>query len=61
MSKIFLDKNQKKVYYYFRASKAGPLVKRLRHGPFTAEIGVRFPYGSSLQDSPKKFLGSLFF
>ena len=24
----------------------GPLVKRLRHGPFTAETGVRFPYGS---------------
>ena len=24
----------------------GPLVKRLRHGPFTAERRVRFPYGS---------------
>ena len=28
---------------------AGPLVKRLRHGPFTAVTWVRFPYGS-----PKK-------
>ena len=27
----------------------GPLVKRLRHGPFTAVTWVRFPYGS-----PKK-------
>ena len=26
----------------------GPLVKRLRHGPFTAETGVRFSYGSLL-------------
>ena len=24
----------------------GPLVKRLRHGPFTAVTWVRFPYGS---------------
>ena len=24
----------------------GPLVKRLRHRPFTAESWVRFPYGS---------------
>ena len=24
----------------------GPLVKRLRHRPFTAVTGVRFPYGS---------------
>ena len=24
----------------------GPLVKRLRHRPFTAKIGVRFSYGS---------------
>ncbi len=29
--------------------KNGPLVKRLRHGPFTAVTWVRFPYGS-----PKK-------
>ena len=27
-------------------SKDGPLVKRLRHGPFTAVTWVRFPYGS---------------
>ena len=26
--------------------EVGPLVKRLRHGPFTAETRVRFPYGS---------------
>ncbi len=26
----------------------GPLVKRLRHRPFTAVTGVRFPYGSFL-------------
>ena len=28
------------------ANKDGPLVKRLRHGPFTAVTWVRFPYGS---------------
>ena len=30
---------------------AGPLVKRLRHGPFTAVTWVRFPYGSPKQKS----------
>ena len=29
----------------------GPLVKRLRHGPFTAVTWVRFPYGSPKQVS----------
>ena len=28
------------------ATITGPLVKRLRHGPFTAVTWVRFPYGS---------------
>ena len=28
------------------ATTFGPLVKRLRHGPFTAVTWVRFPYGS---------------
>ena len=40
-------------------SRYGPLVKRLRHRPFTAVTWVRFPYGS-----PKKETGfslSLFF
>ncbi len=32
----------------------GPLVKRLRHGPFTAVTWVRFPYGS-----PKKITSEL--
>ena len=27
----------------------GPLVKRLRHRPFTAITGVRFPYGSPIK------------
>ena len=31
----------------------GPLVKRLRHRPFTAESWVRFPYGSPHYDTPK--------
>ena len=29
----------------------GPLVKRLRHGPFTAVTWVRFPYGSPKRKS----------
>ena len=32
----------------------GPLVKRLRHGPFTAVTWVRFPYGSPLRQSVKR-------
>ncbi len=35
----------------------GPLVKRLRHRPFTAVTGVRFPYGSpSKTGTPKGVL-----
>ena len=36
----------------------GPLVKRLRHRPFTAESWVRFPYGSpqSLAEKSARFL-----
>ena len=30
----------------FRSYSFGPLVKRLRHRPFTAVTGVRFSYGS---------------
>ena len=30
----------------FVGTLSGPLVKRLRHGPFTAVTWVRFPYGS---------------
>ena len=32
----------------------GPLVKRLRRGPLTAETRVRFPYGSLSKLSSKK-------
>ena len=31
----------------------GPLVKRLRHRPFTAESWVRFPYGSPTHEAPE--------
>ena len=31
----------------------GPLVKRLRHGPFTAVTWVRFPYGSPKNTAEK--------
>ncbi len=31
----------------------GPLVKRLRHRPFTAESWVRFPYGSPYYKAPE--------
>ena len=39
-----------------RASRAlyGPLVKWLRHGPFTAVTWVRVPYGSPLRQSVKR-------
>ena len=30
----------------------GPLVKRLRHRPFTAVTWVRFPYGSPNSNNP---------
>ena len=33
------------------ANKDGPLVKWLRHGPFTAVTWVRVPYGSPLRQS----------
>ena len=43
----------------------GPLVKRLRHRPFTAESWVRFPYGSPASNVvnglTKPFTGFLFF
>ena len=34
--------------------KYGPLVKWLRHGPFTAVTWVRVPYGSPLRQSVKR-------
>ena len=34
----------------------GPLVKRLRHGPFTAVTWVRFPYGSPNVTNPNYFV-----
>ena len=42
----------------FARAKAfpGPLVKRLRHGPFTAVTWVRFPYGSPKQTYPNYFV-----
>ena len=33
-----------------RRYQFGPLVKRLRHRPFTAESGVQFPYGSPTRE-----------
>ena len=42
-------------------SKLGPLVKRLRHRPFTAVTGVRFPYGSPKQNAnSREWIGVLF-
>ena len=37
-------------------SRYGPLVKRLRHRPFTAVTWVRFPYGSPKQTYPNYFV-----
>ena len=42
----------------------GPLVKRLRHRPFTAVTWVRFPYGSPKRETRKSvslFLMGIFF
>ena len=38
----------------------GPLVKWLRHRPFTAITGVRVPYGSPLKQEDASFFGLLF-
>jgi hypothetical protein len=38
---------------------SGPLVKRLRHRPFTAVTRVRFPYGSP--EKPPRFATRWFF
>ena len=38
----------------------GPLVKRLRHRPFTAESWVRFPYGSPDSNARKHKLSGIF-
>ena len=37
-----------------RSPLPGPLVKRLRHRPFTAVTWVRFPYGSPKKKTPKR-------
>ena len=44
-----------------RYQNLGPLVKRLRHGPFTAVTWVRFPYGSPPTESRTEVLLFLFF
>ena len=36
---------------------SGPLVKRLRHRPFTAESWVRFPYGSPIMYLANAYYG----
>ena len=36
----------------FLFNKRGPMVKRLRHRPFTAVTGVRIPLGSFLRNMP---------
>ena len=38
----------------------GPLVKRLRHGPFTAVTWVRFPYGSPTEKNRLRLRGLFF-
>ncbi len=43
----------------FYSGSSGPLVKRLRHGPFTAVTWVRFPYGSP-QKSGQTLFGFAF-
>ena len=39
----------------------GPLVKRLRHRPFTAVTWVRFPYGSPNVTNPNYFVNRNWF
>ena len=42
---------QKRRRYFYLRLNFGPLVKRLRHRPFTAVTWVRFPYGSPKRSS----------
>ncbi len=42
-------------------SRYGPLVKRLRHRPFTAVTWVRFPYGSPKNTAEKDTFSAVFF
>ena len=44
----------------FAVAQFGPLVKRLRHRPFTAVTWVQFPYGSPRKDSGLYTILSLF-
>ena len=47
------------VYYILCHIPHGPLVKRLRHRPFTAVTRVRIPYGSYfLEDYPSPAEGN---
>ena len=39
---------------------SGRLVKRLRHRPFTAVSGVRFPYRSPRKSKPPILIGGFF-
>ena len=46
-------------YHFFKIPSQsrwnnGPLVKRLRHGPFTAVTWVRFPYGSPKKETSEQ-------
>ena len=50
---------QKRRRYFYLRLNFGPLVKRLRHRPFTAVTWVRFPYGSP--KNPDIFMMSGFF
>ena len=48
---------QKRRRYFYLRLNFGPLVKRLRHRPFTAVTWVRFPYGSpKISSSPFRWV-----
>ena len=54
------------IRYHIRRTRCGgfylgPLVKRLRHGPFTAVTWVRFPYGSPNRTYPNYFVTDKWF
>ncbi len=49
------------VYYNQRAFNCGPVVKRLRHRPFTAVSWVRIPSGSPTFEERINFVDSFFY
>ncbi len=51
---------QKRRRYYYLRLNLGPLVKRLRHRPFTAVTWVRFPYGSP-KNTAHRMVGCVFY